>query len=340
MLSPASAQGVHTLDSQIVKMAQKDSTRIKFGKRNVGALPSPPTGKRNIYRDTMTPHYCIRVTPTAKTFFWENTIRGVQKRVTIGRFPEINIDQASEIAYDKARKLIFGIRKHAPFHANRIQRHGSAMYNYAIKQLRWKGENPFSFDFLSEAGRERTERLHPADMPRFMTGLDAVSEGMRVLFLAALYSGRRVGGVRTMRWVDLDFETGIWSLRHTKAGKPQEATLPSALIQILADRQRIVRGPWVFPSPSKSGHVEQIKSAWDRVRIASGLHKLQARDLRRTLASWAQDVSMPMAAVQAQLGHRNIATTARHYTNINQTVQRAALDTTVASMIEAANSSK
>ena len=33
----------------------------------------------------------------------------------------------------------------------------------------------------------------------------------------------------------------------------------------------------------------------------SGLHELQARDLRRTLASWAQEVNVPMAVVQSQL---------------------------------------
>ena len=92
----------------------------------------------------------------------------------------------------------------------------------------------------------------------------------------------------------------------------------------------------MFPSPSKSGHVEQIKKAWDIVREHSGLHDLQARDLRRTLASWAQDVNVPIAAVQAQLGHASVTTTAKHYTEISQTVQRAALDATVASMIDAA----
>jgi len=44
---------------------------------------------------------------------------------------------------------------------------------------------------------------------------------------------------------------------------------------------------------------------------------------------------MPIAAVQAQLGHASIDTTAKHYTSINQTVQRAALDMTVDSMIKA-----
>ena len=138
-----------------------------------------------------------------------------------------------------------------------------------------------------------------------------------------------------MRWVDIDLETGIWTIPTTKSGESQQAALPTVLISMLSKHQKTAKNVWVFPSPSKSGHVEEIKKAWAKVRKASGLHHLQARDLRRTLASWAQDVSMPIAAVQAQLGHADISTTAKHYTSINQTVQRVALDATVQSMVEA-----
>ena len=65
-----------------------------FTKRVVESLAAPESGHRDIYRDTRTPHLCLRVTPTAKTFYWEKTVRGSQKRVTIGRFPELNVEQA------------------------------------------------------------------------------------------------------------------------------------------------------------------------------------------------------------------------------------------------------
>ena len=393
------------------KPKQGKSQPIRLTKSKVSAIEHPAKGGRDIYRDTHTPHLCLRVTPTAKTFYWEKTVRGVQKRVTIGRFPEINVEQAreqaadiaadyvkgidvqevrsakrgegtfgelwddyrerrkrkvpgknsqaldyqwkrffevwenkklSEIPYGRAFRLINSIRKKAPFHANRIQRQGKAMFNFAKRDRawRWKGENPFDFDYVSEEGRARAVRLEAKDMPSFMTGLDVCSQSMRLLFLSSLYTGRRMGEVQAMRWVDLDLETGVWKIPETKPGKKQEAMMPTALIEQLIVHQRKINSPWVFPSPSKSGHVEQIMKAWKLVREVSGLHDLQARDLRRTLASWAQDVNVPIAAVQAQLGHANISTTAKHYTAISRDVKRAALETTVASMIKAAASSK
>ncbi len=390
------------------KATRKETPRIKFTKTKVASLPHPAKGGRDVYRDTHTPHLCIRVTPTAKTFYWEKTVRGAQKRVTIGRFPEINVEQAraqaddiaadyvkgidvqearsakrgegtfgdlwddyrerrrrkvegknsqaldyqwkrffkqwenkqlSEITYSRAFRLINGVRKKAPFHANRIQRHGKAMFNFAKRdrQWRWTGENPFDFDFVSETGRAREIRLESKDMPAFMAGLNACSDSMRLLFLSSLYTGRRMGEVQAMRWVDLDLETGVWKIPHTKTGGKQEAMMPSALIKQLIIHQRKTNSPWVFPSPSISGHVEEIMKAWNIVRNESGFTDLQARDLRRTLASWAQDVNVPIAAVQAQLGHASISTTAKHYTAISRDVKRAALESTVASMIEAAN---
>ena len=389
------------------KAKRANSNRIKFTKTKVTGITHPLEGKRDIYRDTHTPHFCLRVTPTAKTFYWEKTVRGVQKRVTIGKFPELHVEQAraqaadiaadyvkgidvqetraasrsegtfgdlwedyrdrrkrkvvgkdskaldyqwkrffkqwenkklSEIMYSRAFRLINGIRKKAPFHANRIQRQGKAMFNFAKRDRawRWSGENPFDFDYVSEEGRAREVRLETKDMAAFMTGLDACSQSMRLLFLSSLYTGRRMGEVQAMRWKELDLETGVWKIPQTKTGKKQEAMMPTALTEQLIVRKHKTQSEWVFPSPSKSGHVAEIMKAWKLVREVSSLHDLQARDLRRTLASWAQDVNVPIAAVQAQLGHANISTTAKHYTAISRDVKRAAMETTVASMIEAA----
>ena len=111
--------------------------------------------------------------------------------------------------------------------------------------------------------------------------------------------------------------------------------LQIAIIDLLVERRKKTASEWVFPSPSKTGHVQEIKKAWATVRKTSGLPELQARDLRRTLASWAQEVNVPIAVVQSQLGHSSITTTAKHYTSIDTDVQRKALEKTVASMIKA-----
>ena len=329
------------------KPDRRTTPKINFNKRWVAGLSHPAKGEpRDTYRDSATPCLFLRVTANVKTFFWEKTIRGVQKKVTIGRFPEINVVQArakaadisadyvkdkdvqaerrlkrgegtfgdlwsdyrekrprrkrngpysktldeqwdrvlmrwenkklSELTHDIVYSMIDKMRDRAPVYANRVQRHGQAMYNFARRNRGWlyRGDNPFEFDYESEEGRARKVRLKAKDMPAFMAGLDACSTSMRLLFLTSLYTGRRIGEVASMRWVDLDLETDIWCIPITKVGESQDAVLPIAIIDLLTDRQTEADDEWVFPSPSKTGHVQEIKKAWAIVRKASGLHEL------------------------------------------------------------------
>jgi len=390
-------------------MATDNSTKTSkkifiFGKTSINNLPTPATGKRSIHRDGRNQYLFLRVTPTAKTFYWQQTIKGKQHTVTIGKFPAINAEQArdrakeitadyvmgtdvqqeirdtrqemtlgelwadyrvnrtrgqgvisaaheylygrhyvhwkkkplSDITRDKARKMILEIRKRAPVLGNRVQRLGKALFNHGIKELQLKIENPFLFSQVSEKGRSRkTYRLHPADMKAFMRALDTLTDTMRVLFLASLFSGRRIGEVKSMRWMDVDLQGGIWTIPTTKSGMSQECVIPKPLIDILADRKPDIKGQWVFPAQSKSGHVEAVNRAWSKVR-SHGFQHLQVRDLRRTLASWLQEVGVPIVGASQQLGHANITTTATHYTSISSSLQRIGMDSAVSAMVEAA----
>jgi len=382
-----------------------------FGKRAIESLPIPETGKRAVYRDKQNQYLFLRVTPTAKTFFWQQTKKGKQNTVTISKYPAINAEQArdqasditasyvkgenvakeiresrqemtvgelwadyrvnrkrgqgviseayeylynrhyvhwknkplSDISYDMARKLILDIRPDAPIHANRVQRLGKALFNHGIKELRLKIENPFLFSQVSEKGRSRnTFRLHPTDMSAFMAALDTLpGTNMKDLFLTSLFSGRRIGECRAIRWVDLDLQGGIWTIPDTKSGMAQTCVIPKPLVDILVDRNKLnlekdEPSIWVFPAHSKTGHVEAINTAWEQVRKETGFKHLQARDLRGTLASWLQEAGVPIAGASQQLGHADISTTAQHYTSISSSLQRIGMDSAVKAMLEAA----
>ncbi|MEO5334938.1 MAG: tyrosine-type recombinase/integrase [Magnetococcus sp. YQC-5] len=69
--------------------------KIVFTSASLNGLPVPITG-RDTWHDTRTPNLQIRVTPTGiKTFSWYGrTQGGGPERVTIGRWPELSIDEA------------------------------------------------------------------------------------------------------------------------------------------------------------------------------------------------------------------------------------------------------
>jgi integrase len=83
---------------------------------------------------------------------------------------------------------------------------------------------------------------------------------MRLLFLCALRTGRRIGEVKAMRWDDLTLDDRLW----VSADEDWSAKtwLRASIAAELKERWENAGKPeegWVFPSPSKSGHIEESR---------------------------------------------------------------------------------
>lgn len=75
--------------------------RFNFTKVGIEALPVPEAGRRATYHDTKTNGLQIRVTPSGvKTFSVFRWVKGDAKpeRITLGRFPDLTIEQARDMA--------------------------------------------------------------------------------------------------------------------------------------------------------------------------------------------------------------------------------------------------
>lgn len=82
--------------------------RINFTKAVIDALPIPESGKRNTYHDIKTSGLQLRITSNGvKTFsVYRRIKRGDPERITLGRYPDMSIEQARReairIAFDIA----------------------------------------------------------------------------------------------------------------------------------------------------------------------------------------------------------------------------------------------
>jgi integrase len=86
--------------------------------------------------------------------------------------------------------------------------------------------------------------------------------------------------------------------------------LPADALVILKERQQAAKGPWVFPSTGKSGHVEEPRKPWESILERAKLVGVRMHDLRRTLGSWQAASGASLSVIGKSLGHRNVATTA------------------------------
>jgi integrase len=201
--------------------------------------------------------------------------------------------------------------ENGPYVANRALVLVRSVYNAAIKAERYDGDNPASALALNrEASRE--VRLLPSQLQGFITAIESYPDpAIRDFFQLCLLTGQRKSNVMAMRWDDLHLEDALWLIPETKNGRPQSVPLLAAELDILSRRKAETKGPWVFPSHGRSGHLVEPKNAWRSILVKAGLEpgQLRIHDLRRTLGSLMVDSGASLPTIGKTLGHLSQQTT-------------------------------
>jgi len=203
--------------------------------------------------------------------------------------------------------------KHGKYSANRLLSLLHAAY--ARPGDLWQGVNPVhGIAKFREKSRDRF--LTAAELPRFSKALtEETNETIRDYLLILLLVGARRSNTAAMRWDEIDFDRTCWRIPETKNGQPLVIPLANEAIEILRQRKQQSNSEWVFPTASnkkrsKSGHIEQFKSAWKAILKRADIADFRLHDLRRTLGSWMAMSGLSLPAIGRALGHLNPATTA------------------------------
>ena len=71
---------------------------------------------------------------------------------------------------------------------------------------------------------------------------------------------------------------------------------------LLVARRAIGNAAWVFPSVSRSGHIEEPKFPLEQIAEATGI-RVSAHDLRRTFITVAESTDVSAIALKALVNH-------------------------------------
>lgn len=166
--------------------------------------------------------------------------------------------------------------------------------------------------------------------------INAVEGEMRVLFAVGVYTGLRLGDCALLDWGSVDLARGFVSvvprktMRHS-GGKPVKIPLLPQLADILAETPKSKRTGYVMPEMAelyqrdKSSLTDKIQSKFKRCGIVTHTTDENGRarvdvgfhSLRHTFVSLAASAGVPLAIVQAIVGHTSPAMT-RHYTHVGE----------------------
>ena len=378
------------------------TNKLNFTKKILETLSLPLKGKRTFYYDTKVRGLGISLTDKGSiTFIVYRKVNGKPERITLGRYPDLSIENArakafeinSQIAQGKNpnqeknklraeltfkelfelyleryakphkkswsndynqyrlylshwdKRKISSIHKsdieaihakigknHGPYVANRTLSQLSTMFNKAIS-WGWDGSNPaIGVKKFREISRERF--LQGDELPRFFKALEEESNrNLADFFMLGILTGARKGNLLTMRWQDVDFDQATWRIPETKNGSSHLVPLSPEAIDILKKRFKLKENDWVFSSAtSKSGHLEEPKSAWKRILQRSNLKDLRLHDLRRTLGSWQAATGANSYVIGKSLGHKT-QQAAAIYARLNIDPVRASVEKATSAMM-------
>ncbi len=243
-----------------------------------------------------------------------------------------------EINHGMVQTLHRELSADRPITANRSIELLRRLYRFAAAKCRYKGDNPAEhIDANPEAERERF--IEPHELAAFFKALEAEpNEKFRDFFKLALFTGGRRSNVEAMAWTDLNLEAGVWLIPgdQSKSKKEMKIHLGPPALEVLNRRKAAAKdSPFVFPSWSASGHIEEPKSVWKRILTAAKITDLRVHDLRRTLGSFQAAAGASLTVIGKSLGHQSIQAT-KIYARLNLDPVRASVNVATTAILTAA----
>ncbi len=197
-------------------------------------------------------------------------------------------------------------RKRTSSTVNRYTASLSALFSYAIRQLRWIDESPCAHlqKLKENPGRDRilSEQEIESLLPICR---QSRSPYLYCIVLISLTTGARQGEILNLEWSDVDFENCLAFLRETKNGRPRSIPLVGPVIDELKRLHQLRHSLklLVFASKTAFGRID-IKKAWQTALRKAGIVNCRAHDMRHTFATLAAAQGASNLELGTAMGHR------------------------------------
>ena len=269
-------------------------------------LPVPRTGF-DVVQDVSEPRLRMYITSRGiKTFFVRKRVNGKDKRIIIGNYPDVDIEDARsavQVALDVAMQKPVTRRRKITFQkfmdlylekcvrrgedsrtkleqaiAGRMQELLQSVFKFALENGYVK-TNPV-VDIPRIEQKRRVRPLNRNGLLRLISAIEKMDDlNLRAAFLMLIYGFAPKSKIFAMRWEDLDFNHDMWDVR----------PLSDRAIVLLQDLPQ--SSNWVFPG--RGGfHIIDPRVAWGRVARAAGIPNLTMDDVYKFLVRqlpWAPD---------------------------------------------------
>ena len=204
----------------------------------------------------------------------------------------------------------------------------SRLFNFAIKQDLWHGDNPCKKVKLPKVNNEVTNALDTEQINNLLKVLDGYPDReVANLIKLLLFTGIRRGEAFKLTWGDVDLDNGWLYLRQPKGGKDEAIPLNSMALQVLKDQLAYKREVTNLVFPSRKNTMRtSIKSVWPKIRRMANLpDNFRLHDLRHTYATiLASSGQVDLYTLQRLLTHKSSIVTQRYAHLVEGALRRGA----------------
>jgi integrase len=291
---------------------------------------SDPAEEKQVQRDG------LRFKDLAKDYLehaekWHRRWNEEKRIIDKDLLPVLSWRLLNDIKRREIRALVENIarKRNAPIMANRTLALLSRMFNFALDR-EWLEASPAAR--IKEPGKEgsRDRVLNDDELRLLWAELETLAAGDGALrhrqlptesakrdpaitpataeaFQLQVLTAQRPGEVWSMRWTDVDLESGWWLIPGTvaKNGQPHRVPLVRDAVRILKARQASAdeRSRFVFENRAGAGSVAHRAKKAASILSRSLNFAFRAHDLRRTVATRMAETGVPRDHIARILNH-------------------------------------
>jgi integrase len=197
------------------------------------------------------------------------------------------------------------VKKHSAPTAAAARRALSAFFAWTIADgLLGSGANPVGGSHRPDDPKPRDRVISSAELVVIWDAVGCADDYGRVIRLLAL-TGARASEIGGMRWSELDFAAGTWTLpaERSKNKRAHTVALPPAALDIIASVPRTERDH-LFGSRAGAGFTSWPWRKQELDRCLAGVVKAwRVHDIRRTVATGMADIGIEPHVIEAALNH-------------------------------------
>ena len=162
----------------------------------------------------------------------------------------------------------------------------------------------------------RNRFIEPNDLFKFIRAvITETHRTARDLTLFLLFTGLRDAEAKGLKWVDVDFNQKIFTVRETKGKRDHTLPMGSFLYALLVSRYNLEgkHKTYVFPNKKGVDKVGSIRKQHLKVTKKTGI-EFSPHDLRRSYATYLeQELGTNESVIGRLLNHAARGVTSRHY---------------------------